>query len=339
MSNTAAVSGPVSEIEAKRSIDGDDVRQLRRLVLATPGIDPIHAEMLLRFEKRCHTKVPVWQEFYVDTLTDYFVWQTTPPKRVGVKAAKQLFEYIVKDGKVAGLAELELLINIAHWSAFCQELVVYLVLKSVHDSVLTPKEAIFGQDREQGVITAADVHLIRRALYIGPLASGYSVTRRQADLLFDLNDGSKAAENHEDWSDLFVKAIGSHMIYPEGVGKGFVPEDFKSRDEWAEESRAVGLLLMDFGRNDLRSTVADRLREIDVFGRDAARREKYKEDQRFSDMLTLEYIEEDAARWLLDRITGAESMNPCTLAVLRRLRHGAGHLHPYLAEVLEKLDL
>lgn len=339
MSNAAAVSGPVADIEAKRSIDGDDVRQLRRLVLATPGIDPLHAQMLLRFEKRCHTKVPVWQEFYVDTLTDYFVWQTEPAKRVGVKAAKQLFEYIVKDGKVAGLAELELLINIAHWSAFCQELVVFLVLKSVHDSVLTPDEALFGQQRDPGVISAADVHLIRRALYIGPLGSGYSVTRRQADLLFDLNDGSNADANDEGWRDLFVKAIGSHMIYPEGVGKGLVPDDFKSRDEWAEESRAVGLLLMDFGRNDLRNTVAERLREIDVFGRDAARRERYKEDQRFSDMLTLEHIGEDAARWLLDRIAGADAMHPCTLEVLRRLRHDAGHLHPHLAEVLEKLPL
>ena len=73
MSNAAAVSGPVADIEAKRSIDGGDVRQLRRLVLARPGIDPVHANMLLRLEKRCHTKVPVWQEFYVDTLTDYFV--------------------------------------------------------------------------------------------------------------------------------------------------------------------------------------------------------------------------------------------------------------------------
>jgi hypothetical protein len=254
MSNAAAASDPIAEIEAKCTIDGDDVLQLRRMVHNQPAIDPGHADLLLHFEKHCHTKVPVWQDFYVDTLTDYFVWQTDPPRRLGVKSAKQLLEYSVQDDRVAGLADLELLISIAHWGAYCPERVAHLVLQSVHDSVLTPDTALYGHERTPGVITAADVHLMRRTLYIGSYGSGYSVTSRQAELLFDLNDASDDAENHEDWREFFVKAIGSHLMYPDGFEKGPIPEDFKTRDEWAEESRGVGLLLMDFGQDERRTT-------------------------------------------------------------------------------------
>lgn len=56
-------------------------------------------------------------------------------------------------------------------------------------------------------------------------------------------------------------------------------------------------------------------------------------------MLALEHIVEDAAHWLLGRIAGAETLHLNTLAVQRRLRHGAGHPHPYLADNLEKVAI
>lgn len=62
-----------------------------------------------------------------------------------------------------------------------------------------------------GVIDAAEVKEIEKAIY----ADG-SIDREEADFLFELNDAVSGKANHSSWTDLFVKAITSHVLDDEG---------------------------------------------------------------------------------------------------------------------------
>jgi len=64
---------------------------------------------------------------------------------------------------------------------------------------------------EDGVIDAAEVKEIEQVIY----ADG-SIDREEADFMFELNDAVSGNANHPSWTDLFVKAISSHVLDDEG---------------------------------------------------------------------------------------------------------------------------
>lgn len=70
-----------------------------------------------------------------------------------------------------------------------------------------------------GVIDAAEVKEIEKAIY----ADG-TIDREEADFLFELNDVVSGNANHASWTDLFVKAISSHVLDDEG-SNGSIDEE------------------------------------------------------------------------------------------------------------------
>ena len=72
------------------------------------------------------------------------------------------------------------------------------------------------------MISPADVQLIRKVIYAPGSAGGFTVTLEEAELIFDLNDATIAAENAPGWGDLFVKAIANHLIENDLYDRDFV---------------------------------------------------------------------------------------------------------------------
>jgi hypothetical protein len=339
MTTPAANLDPVGVIEAKGSITSDDLLILRQSVFKDGVVDKSEVEAVFRLDRRCSEKAAVWREFYVDSLTDYFVWKSQPPKYVSEDGANFLIENVTHDGRIDGTSELELLVNIVHWAVSVPEELIVLMLQAVKDSVLDPDHALYGKGRKPGVVTEIDTQFVRRAIYATGSGGSITVTRREADLIFDINNETIAAENDPGWQDLFVKAIANHLMFPRPAPAAISAEEYSRREAWLEESRSVGRLLGEVGRNVASLNLAEGWSSWDPFGKRAAAEQKAKEDGMMREALTRESIDEAEARWLLGRIAEDDTVHENERALLMFIRDNSPNVHPLLQELFKQVPL
>lgn len=339
MNIPAATLDPVGVIEAKGSITSDDLLILRQSVFKDGVVDMTEADAIFSLDRNCSEKAAVWAEFYVDSLTDYFVWKSKPSKYVSEESAKFLIDNITHDGRIDGTTELELLVNIVHWAVSVPEDLIVLMLQAVKDSVLDPDNALYGHGRKPGVVTEVDVQFVRRAIYAVGSGGSITVTRREADLIFDINNETVAAENDPGWQDLFVKAIANHLMFPRPAPATLSEEEYSRRDAWLEESRGVGRLMSEIGRNAATLNLSEGWSSWDPFGSRAAAEQKAKEDSLMHEALTRESIDEAEARWLLGRIAEDDTVHENERALLGFIQDNSPNVHPLLQELFKQVSL
>ena len=83
----------VSKRYGRGAIGADDVLKLRREVFRDGVVDPVEARDVFRLDHACATKDPAWTQFYVDALTDFFVWQANPKGYVDQELGRFLIEF------------------------------------------------------------------------------------------------------------------------------------------------------------------------------------------------------------------------------------------------------
>jgi hypothetical protein len=250
--------------------------------------------------------------------------------------ARFLIENITVDGRVDGRTELELLVNVVHWAESVPEDLILLMLQAVKESVVTPFRAPYGRGRNAGTVTATDVQLVRRAVYAPGGGGSYTVTRREAEMIFAINDATVGSDNDPGWQDLFVKAIASHLMFPRPAPKPMSAEAYNRREAWLEESRGVGRLLADVGRNVARFYLAEGWSSWDPFGARAAAERKAQEESRLREALARESIDAAEARWLLTRIADDGALHPNEIALLKLIRANAPSVDPALEELFAR---
>ena len=341
MSETLTSSELVEEIAAKGTISAEDVLRLRREVFADGVVDPMEARDVFRLDHACGTKDPTWTQFYVDALTDFFVWQAVPRGYVDQELGSFLIANIAGDGRIDDTSELELLINVIHWAKSCPEELALFVLKAVRESVLEPETAAYGSNRPPAVISPADVEIIRKVIYAGASGGGLTVTRPEAELLFALNDATIAVENAPTWGDLFVKAIANHLMFPRGAPAVPDADEALRREAWLKDRRGVGRLLGQVGgavkSRDI--PIREAFAEADIFGTRAAKEERAREEARVSEALSREAIDEAEAKWLSERINRDGTLHENERKLLEFIKKNSPSVDPLLDELFAKAGL
>ncbi len=341
MADVSLSSDLVDEIAAKKSISAEDILRLRREVFRDGVVDPIEAQAVFRLDHACAEKDPSWTQFYVDALTDYFVWQVTPQKYVSEENARLLIDNIIADGRVDSTSELELLINVIHWAISCPEELALFALKAVRESVLVPETASYGSNRPPAVISPADVEIIRRVIYAPGSPGGYTVTQREAELIFELNNATVEAENAPSWDDLFVKSIANYLMFPRGAPVVPDAQEALRRERWLEERRGVGRLLMDVGKSFASADIpfSEAYAAADPFGKVGARKERDHEQVRVREALSREAIDAQEATWLADHINADGVLHENERALLKFIKQYSPSIHPSLDDLFSRAGL
>ncbi len=341
MSDTGLDSSALDDIAAKGLISSEDVLRLRREVFKDGIVDRSEAEAVFRLDRACSDKDPTWAEFYVDALTDYFVWQAEPAKYVSDDKARLLIENIVRDGCIDSATELALLIKIINCATSCPETLVIFVLDAVSESVLNPDRAAYGAGRRPKLIDEMDVEIIRTVIYSGASGGGFTVTRREAELLFDLNDATVEAENAPGWRDLFVKAIANHLMFPLGAPSAPDAGEASRREDWLKERPGTGGLLKGIGRALAGGDIdfGGAWNEVDGFGRKRSRQEIAREEAQVREALSREAIDEDEANWLIGRVCKDRVLHENERALLAFIKENAPNTHPALNQLFVKAGL
>ena len=344
MALTAPLSRPMPDLVvpmvAAGAIIATDVLKLRREVFTDGVVDRNEAELLFYLNERCRDHDTAWNDFFVDALTDYFVWQQKPKGYLGIDDGRFLIEGITRDGRIDGRTELELLVNVVHWARNCPEDVVLLALEVVKESVLAGGGLLFGSKRRRpGVIDRADVEIVRKLIYAGGGAGSLTVTRAEADMLFDLNNSTVEKENADTWEDLFVKAIAGHVMFPRGAPEVPDVDEVMRRAAWVKDRRGVGRLLCGIGGAVVRGKFAQGWHMADLFGSRAKRQEAERERAETEEADRREAIDEAEAAWLVERIGHDGLIHDNERSLLAFIKEHASAAHPSLLPLFEQAGL
>ncbi len=340
----------VSGILARKAITATEVTWLRQEIFADGACDRSEADLVFQLNDECREKDESWHQLYVDALTDHFVWKARPHGYVNDEQARYLMQSIVRNNRIDTLTEMELLCNVIHWAEAAPAELAEFVLRAVKESVLEPDEAAYGKGRRPKVIDPADIELIKRAIYAPATAGSVTVTRQEADILFDLNDATIHAQNDPGWKMLFVYAIANHLMFPRPAPVPAPAEEVLRREEWLEERRGAGKLLVEIGKESKSLAAAiggnrhaalnqrlDWARE--ALKGPARRRGPGVEMREAVIAYERETIDEEEAIWLIERIRRDGVLHNNEAALLTFIKNNSPKIHPSLEPIFKEAGL
>lgn len=303
----------------------DAVARLRAAVYADGGVDADEVRRLCRLAAEDGFPTAAGRQLYVEALTDYVVLQTAPSGHVGEDMARWLIGMLTADGVVIDL-EIDLLVNIMRRADSVPAELSAFALAEVSRAVLSGAE-----DGEGGVISAADVERLRRILYAFGNERSVGISREEAEVLFDLNDRTREADNDPAWSDLFVKAVASFLMAVRGYTV-LSREETLRRDAWLDApaggvTALFGDMLSSMLTNGL-SGVWSAWRQQD----DAALKPVEADEARIREA---EAVTSEEVKWLADRIGRDGVIHANERALLKFLSEESPDIHPSLRTLLD----
>lgn len=341
---TNRISDELARVAAEALADGiltaDEVLSLRQGVYKDGVVNREEAEFLFHLDGESTSNDDAWADFFVQSLTDYFVTHQHPTGVLSKEDGEFLVDRFIRDGRVDRRTEFELLLAIVEQAKSCPETVVSLLLNAVRETVLKGGGILFGPARRRaGIIDEYDVDVIRRVLYGTGGGGGFTVNRAEAEMLFDLNDATVEKENAPTWQELFVVAVGNYLMFPRGPQLVIGAEEYTRRQGWLESrGNTVSFLV----------SVAKAAGELDV--RDQARawvdREETEsansaatESARAEEARSRGAIDEAEAAWLIGRISRDDVIHKNERALLAYIKKQAPEIHPSLEPWLDKAGL
>lgn len=284
---------------ASGRIRAGDIEQLRADVMADEAVDGIEAEILFKLDAECPDKHKSWTPFFVDALTDFYVWYWEPRGYIDDEQCEHLIRHILVKGRIANAASMELLLNIVYWAGYAPAELVRLVLTTVWNSVLDPDNAAYNRGRLQKIVDRIDVEILRMAIYAPSIDGGLIVSREEAELLFELNDATIESANHPSWRELFVMAVANYLMFPAVAPGGPSPEEAERRDSWLHKRRGVGDLLRAAGTG---AAKGERDEPVGAFASDISGELAWRNEAMRRAAGSTECIEAAEAEWLCARI-------------------------------------
>lgn len=198
--------------EAGQVSDGD-VLALRNLVWREDGISLEMLDALFLVNDRCAPASPAWIDFFAEAVEHALLHQTPPPGFLDEDGARWLRAKIDRDGRVATLGEIELLVSILENAENAPESLKAYALAQIEATITSG----VGPTRGPGPIRPncvddAEVQLLRRLIFAGGGEGAIIVGGQEADMLFRIKDAALHGQNTPDWLQLFVQGVGNHLM-------------------------------------------------------------------------------------------------------------------------------
>lgn len=328
-------------LRARGHIDSQHALRLRQLIYAKGKVGQGDAEVLFRLDRACTEKHPAFAALYVEVLTDYFVWQVEPRGHVSAAQARYLIDNVMQDAHVSSRTELELLLNIVHYAHSVPDELSLLVLEAVRQQVLLPNDRRPGANRPEANVSAADVVILRKALHAPAGERSLLVSRREAEMLFALNDATRTSQNDPDWQQFFCLSISNHLLNPmhdpvqPSIGTAV------AREKWLDERGSIGLLLESSARSLLSGNIPfmEVWKDLDPTGAEQAQAEAEALKAETEQRLQREQVDAGEAQWLAERILRDGAIDENERALLALLRKQAHHIDPALEPVMARAGL
>ncbi|MCP4070576.1 MAG: hypothetical protein GY742_02390 [Hyphomicrobiales bacterium] len=326
-------------LQSPGTVSAQDVLQFRGEIFRDGLVSKYEADAIFMINEAAGDQCGEWHEFFIESLTDFTIHQMEPRGYVSVENAEWLIRQIKRDGNIKLANELELLVKIVEKATDCPQFLSNYVLEQVAHLVITGDGYLLnGKKFTKGVIGEAEAEILRRVIYAVSGESSVAVSRKEAEVLFELNDKTIESENHPAWNDLFVKAIASYLM----AVSGYQPPDRQTafaREEWLNDTEV-----------DVSGTLKKALSSFsELFSADGIG-EAFKSDhQRMQEAWgernaefekasgKAEAIDLDESNWFVERIGRDGVFHENEKAIIRFLKEESPSIHPALHPLLEKV--
>jgi hypothetical protein len=327
-------------LDNKERITDEDVIRFRRDVFQDMLVSRVEAEGVFALNNKIKDTSNAWNDFLVEVMVDYCVNQAKPQGYLSENNADWLVSQITKDGRVDTNSELELIIRVIERAKEVPTLFSAFALEQVAVAVIEGNETLLNNEQlKPGVIGAAEANLLRRILYGVGSEGRLSVSKEEVEVLFELNDMTIEAENHPEWTDVFIKAVACHLMAVDGfhaVGR----KEALRREAWLDDTEVdvSGMLAKTL------SSVGDLMKSGSIFGgalrtgsdiMDEAWRAR-NEEMEINEAHT-SVIDENESHWLVDRIGRDGVIHENEKALLNYLKQESPDIHQSLKPLLDKV--
>jgi hypothetical protein len=183
-------------------IDAEEVITIKQTVYEDGKIDKEEADFMFELNDAVSGKENhyTWKDLFVKVITDYLLKDDTSYGSVDDDEADYITSKIQGDGKIDETEKALLLKIIEKATSTCDKF---------QDFVLASFKTLILED---GVIDAEEVKAIKSIVYGAGGAGGAKVDLKEAEWLFELNDGVSGKANHESWKALMVEAISKYVL-------------------------------------------------------------------------------------------------------------------------------
>lgn len=326
-------------LQDQSRITDEDVLKFRREVFEDMLVSRAEAEGVFALNNSIENTSKAWNDFFVEVMVDYCVNQAKPHGYMSENNADWLVAQITKDGRLDTNSELELVIKIierakevpAQFAAFALEQVAVAVLEG-NGTLLN------NEDLKAGVIGAPEANLLRRVLYGVGSEGRLAVSKEEVEVLFELNDMTVEAENHAEWTDVFIKAVACHLMAVDGYHAVDRKEAMR-REAWLDDTEVdvAGML------SKTLSSVGD-LMKGGLFGGAIRSGSNTMDDawaernaQMEAEAEQANNIDEVESHWLVERIGRDGILHENEKALISYLKQESPSLHSSLKPLLEKV--
>ncbi|EFO28968.1 conserved hypothetical protein [Roseibium sp. TrichSKD4] len=323
----------IEEIAATKRITVEDVFALRRTIYGDDNsVSLEEAEALLRLNEKVDETVPAWQDFFPEALSDLVVHQIQPSGYVTQEHADWLIAEMSRDGHICTRSELDAILHILDKAKSSPRSLETFALETVKKAVISGEGVTrSGKDLKPGVISDAEVELLRSVLYAGAGCGGIAISRAEAEILFDINDATIEAENAPAWSELFAKAVANYLMALSGY-QAPSREVALARENWlAKEGGFEGGMKGFF--SSMFSGGVSGVREA---MRDNTSAMAERNAQMTAEIAVNEVITEEEAEWLVHRIGRDGVLHENEKALLRFIKEESPNIHPLLHPLIEQ---
>lgn len=198
---------------ADGTISAEEILGLRREAWSDGAIDLEKAEALFAANDRLAEFTPEWNDFFVETLTEFVVNGGDPHGYVDDAKADWLASHIDRDGRLESMAELELVVRIMEKAVSVPAEMRTYALDQVEQAVLDGA----GPTRNDGgllpgSINAAECNLLRRMIFAAGGDRPAAVSQTEAEMLFRIKNASLEGDNAPEWELLFVQGVANFLL-------------------------------------------------------------------------------------------------------------------------------
>ena len=207
------IANLAARLIATGQVNDGDVLALREAVWREDGISLDTLDALFRVNDRCAPGSPRWIGLFVEAVEHALLNQTPPPGFIDEDGARWLQAKIDRDGRVATLGEIELLVSVLEHAENAPDWLKAYALAQIEATI---KSGI-GPTRAPGPIRPncvddVEVQLLRRLIFAGGGEGAIIVGAQEADMLFRIKDATLHGQNAPGWLQLFVQGVGNHLL-------------------------------------------------------------------------------------------------------------------------------
>ena len=198
---------------ADRSITSEEVLTLRGAGWADGRMSREEAEIVFATQHAIEKPSREWSDFFVEAIQNYVLNGSDPRGFASAEEANWLIGQVEADGKICSMTELELLTRIIERAQNVPETLKTFVLGVLEREVLEgvgPTRC--GGELSDTHVSTAECRIMRRIIFGQASDRPAAVSRREAEVLFQIKNAVARNDNAPEFERLFVQGVGNYLM-------------------------------------------------------------------------------------------------------------------------------